>query len=67
MPPIGLHTLRHSAASVMLTNAVPLKVVSEMLGQLEHRHHRRHLRARLPRCGRDALAKLARALDGLAG
>lgn len=31
---IGLHTLRHSAASVMLTNGVPLKlkVVSELLG-----------------------------------
>jgi integrase len=29
---IGLHTLRHSAASVMLTNGVPLKVVSEILG-----------------------------------
>ncbi len=29
---VGLHTLRHSAASVMLTNGVPLKVVSELLG-----------------------------------
>lgn len=29
---IGLHTLRHSAASVMLVNGVPLKVVSEILG-----------------------------------
>lgn len=28
----GLHTLRHSAASVMLSNGVPLKVVSEILG-----------------------------------
>ncbi len=28
----GLHTLRHSAASVMLTHGVPLKVVSEILG-----------------------------------
>lgn len=32
LPPVGLHTLRHSAASVMLTNGIPLKVVSEMLG-----------------------------------
>ena len=30
--PGGLHTLRHSAASVMLTRGVPLKVVSEILG-----------------------------------
>lgn len=29
---IGLHTLRHSAASVMLSNGVPLKVVSDLLG-----------------------------------
>ncbi len=28
----GLHTLRHSAASTMLANGVPLKVVSEILG-----------------------------------
>lgn len=29
---IGLHSLRHSAASVMLTNGVPLTTVSEVLG-----------------------------------
>ena len=29
---IGLHTPRHSAASTMLANGVPLKVVSEILG-----------------------------------
>jgi len=29
---IGLHTLRHSAASVMLSAGVPLKVVSDLLG-----------------------------------
>lgn len=28
----GLHTLRHSAASVLLSNGVPLKVVSDILG-----------------------------------
>jgi integrase len=32
LPAIGLHTLRHSAAAVMLVNGVPLKVVSEVLG-----------------------------------
>src|SRR3954470_23281411 len=32
IPDAGLHTLRHSAATVMLTNGVPLKVVSELLG-----------------------------------
>jgi integrase len=29
---VGLHTLRHSAAAVMLMKGVPLKVVSEILG-----------------------------------
>lgn len=29
---VGLHTLRHSAASVMLEHGIPLKVVSELLG-----------------------------------
>src|SRR4051794_34420775 len=32
LPGVGLHTLRHSAARVMLTHGVPLKVVSEILG-----------------------------------
>jgi hypothetical protein len=34
LPEVGLHTLRHSAASVLLTHGVPLKVVSEILGLL---------------------------------
>jgi integrase len=32
LPGVGLHTLRHSAASVMLSHGVPLKVVSDVLG-----------------------------------
>lgn len=32
LPDAGLHTLRHSAASVMITRGVPLKVVSDILG-----------------------------------
>ena len=32
LPDVGLHTLRHSAASVMLTHGVSLRVVSEILG-----------------------------------
>jgi len=32
LPGIGLHTPRHSAATVMIENGVPLKVVSEILG-----------------------------------
>jgi integrase len=29
---VGLHTLRHSAASVMMASGVPLKIVSDILG-----------------------------------
>jgi hypothetical protein len=29
---VGLHSLRHSSASVLLTHGVPVKVVSEILG-----------------------------------
>jgi integrase len=32
LPGVRLHTLRHTAASVMLTQGVPLKVVSDLLG-----------------------------------
>lgn len=32
LPNISLHTLRHTAATLMLLNNVPLKVVSEILG-----------------------------------
>jgi integrase len=32
LPSVGLHTLRHSAASVMLSNGVPITVVSQILG-----------------------------------
>jgi integrase len=31
IPDAGLHTLRHSAASVMITRGVPLKVVADIL------------------------------------
>jgi site-specific recombinase XerD len=44
---VGLHTLRHSAASVMLSAGVPLKVVSEIFGSCERRDHRRRIRPRL--------------------
>ena len=32
LPDVGLHTLWHSATSVMLIHGVPLTVVSEILG-----------------------------------
>ena len=32
VPGVGLYTLRHSAATVMIEDGVPLKVVSDVLG-----------------------------------
>jgi integrase len=32
LPQVGLHTIRHTAATVMLENGVQMKVVSEILG-----------------------------------
>lgn len=32
LPRVGLHTLRHSAATIMLNNGVPIAVVSKLLG-----------------------------------
>lgn len=62
LPNIGLHTLRHSAAAVMLTSGVPLNVVSEVLGHASigitgdiHGHV-------APDVSRDALARLSEAL-----
>ena len=34
LPPIRLHDLRHTAASLALQAGVPMKVVSEQLGQM---------------------------------
>jgi integrase len=35
LPQVGLHTIRHTAATVMLENGVQMKVVSEILGHAE--------------------------------
>jgi len=61
---VGLHTLRHSAASVMITRGVPLKVVSDILG-----HGSIAITADIyghvsPDISREALAGLSEALDG---
>jgi integrase len=60
--PRPLSTLRHTAATVMLLNGVPLKVVSEILG-----HSSIAITADIyghvsPEVSRDALARLSEAL-----
>ncbi len=64
LPDVGLHTLRHTAATVMLLNGVPLKVVSDILG-----HSSITITADIyghvtPEAARDALARLSSALTG---
>jgi integrase len=43
LPPIRLHDLRHGAATIALASRTDLKVIQQMLGHFQHRHHRRHL------------------------
>jgi integrase len=57
-----LHTLRHSAAAVMLVNGVPLKVVSEVLGHASIGITGDIYGHVSPDVSRDALARLSEAL-----
>jgi integrase len=59
---IGLHTLRHSAAAVMLVNGVPLKVVSEVLGHASIGITGDIYGHVSPEVSREALSRLAAAL-----
>lgn len=61
---VGLHTLRHSAASTMIANGVPLKIVSAILG-----HSSIQITADVyghvaPEVAHEAMATLAAALGG---
>ncbi|MCU1604284.1 MAG: Phage integrase [Modestobacter sp.] len=60
-----LHTLRHSAASVMLTHGVPLKVVSEVLGHSSIAITGDVYGHVSPDVSRDAVATLGAALSNL--
>ena len=60
---VGLHTLRHTAASVMLENGVPLKIVSEILGHASVAITGDIYGHVAPDVSREAVAKLAAALS----
>jgi integrase len=60
---VGLHTLRHTAASVMLENGVPLKIVSEILGHALVAITGDIYGHVAPDVSREAVAKLAAALS----
>lgn len=60
---VGLHTLRHSAASVMLSAGVPLKVVSEIFGHASVAITGDIYGHVSPEVSREALARLSNALS----
>jgi integrase len=60
---VGLHTLRHSAASVMLSAGVPLKVVSEVFGHASVAITGDIYGHVSPEVSREALARLSDALS----
>ena len=60
---VGLHTLRHSAASVMLSAGVPLKVVSEIFGHASVAITGDVYGHVSPDVSRDALTRLSGALS----
>ena len=59
---VGLHTLGHSAASVMLSAGVPLKVVSEIVGHASVAITGDVYGHGSPDVSREALARLSDAL-----
>jgi integrase len=65
LPDAGLHTLRHSAASAMLSHRVPLKVVSEILGHSSIAITGDVYGHVSPDVSRDAVATLGAALSNL--
>lgn len=62
LPDVGLHSLRHSAASVMLTNGVPLMVVGDILGHASVAITGDIYGHVAPDVSREAMAKLGAAL-----
>jgi integrase len=60
---VGLHTLRHSAASVMMASGVPLKIVSDILGHASVAITGDIYSHVSPDISREAAAKLAAALS----
>jgi integrase len=60
---VGLHTLRHSATSVMLSAGVPFKVVSEVFGHASNAVTGDIYGHISPELSREALTRLSDALS----
>lgn len=64
VPPIRFHDLRHSAATMMLAEGVPLAVISEWLGHAGIAITAAHYAAVVPALRREAADAMDRALGG---
>ncbi|WP_243057816.1 tyrosine-type recombinase/integrase [Nocardioides sp. SR21] len=64
LPKIGMHTLRHTAATLMLSHGVPISTVSMMLGHASITITVDTYGHLLPQAARQASDVLARALQG---
>jgi integrase len=64
IPPVRFHDLRHSAATMMLAEGVPLAVISEWLGHAGIAITAAHYAAVVPSLRREAADAMDRALGG---
>lgn len=64
VPPVRFHDLRHSAATMMLAEGVPLAVISEWLGHAGIAITASHYAAVVPALRREAADAMDRALGG---
>jgi integrase len=64
LPPVSLHDLRHSAATLLLAEGVPLAVISELLGHAGIAITASHYAAIVPELRREAAEAMDRALAG---
>jgi integrase len=63
LPPVRFHDLRHSAATLMLAEGVPLAVISEWLGHAGIAITASHYAAIVPQLRRDAADAMDRAMS----
>ena len=64
VPPVRFHDLRHSAATMMLAEGVPLAVISELLGHAGIAITASHYAAVVPALRKDAADAMDRAMTG---
>ncbi len=67
LPHVRFHDLRHTAATLMLAEGVPLAVISELLGHAGIAITASHYAAVVPELRREAADAMDRALARIAG